>query len=102
MPSDEFIIGPTDLLIWAFVVGVVGIILLAVANAWEKAMGDNEASRLERMRHHRSLGFFGQLDAFYSDRRNMPVSVGMGGMMMIFGAICMGVAALVWFLIRAL
>jgi len=100
MPSNELISSPGELFILAVGIGAIGVLFLWIANMWEKARGENEASRLERTRHHRNMRGLDQLNAFYSDRRNMPVSLGMGGIIMVFAGICGVVAALVWFLIR--
>jgi hypothetical protein len=100
MGASEFVSNPGELLILSVGVGAAGVLFLWIANVWEKAMGENEASRLERTRHYRNMRALDQLNAFYSDRRNMPVSVGMGSIVMVFAGICGVVAALVWFVIR--
>jgi len=88
MAGNEFITSPGELLILAVGIGAGGVLFIWIADKWEKAMGENEASRLERTRHYRKMRGLDHLNAFYSDRRNKPVSLMMGGIITIFAGIC--------------
>ena len=101
MQGSELINSPGDLLILAAVAGVVGGILFLIANVIMKATGDNIGRQARKSRRYRNMGFIEQMTDFYSDPRNIPVALGIGGILVFFAAICMAVGGIMWLVIRA-
>jgi hypothetical protein len=102
MSFNELFSSPGGLLVASILVAIGGVIFLVISDAWTKAIGDDTDSQVRRSRRYRNLRFFDQLNAFYGDSRNMPVSIGIGGIMMILSSIIGAIVALVWFIVRAL
>jgi len=101
MQNSEFINSPVDLLILAVVMGVVGIVLFILANVIMKATGDDINVHARESRSYRNMGFLEQMTAFYSNPRNIPVALGMGGIILVLGAICMAIGGVIWLLVKA-
>ena len=97
----ELINSPVDLLFAAVVIGVIGGILFGLANLIMKVMGDDINKHFRESERYKQLGILDQMSTFYSNPRNIPIAIGMGGLFFIFGAVCMAIGALVWFVIRA-
>jgi uncharacterized oligopeptide transporter (OPT) family protein len=102
MPGSHFISGPDELFVAAVILGVVGAVVFAAANVIMRVTGDDIRKRARESDDTGPLGPRDQMHAFYSNPRNMPVAIGIGGLMMLAAGILMAVGALVWFVIRAL
>ena len=98
---NELINSPVDLLVAAAVIGVIGGILFGLANLIMKATGDDINKHARESERYRHLGTLEQMSVFYSNLRNMPVAIGIGGLLLLFAAVCMAIGALGWFIVRA-
>lgn len=97
---NEIVISPGELFVAAAVLGVVGLVLILLSNLILKAFGTDIHELARESEHVRELGIFDQLTAFFTDFRNIPASIGMVGVFLMFAAICVGFGALVWFVVR--
>lgn len=102
MQSNDLIGGPGELFILALVVGVAGTIFYLMANLIMKAIGMDINEYAHETSRYRSMGFFEQLATFFSDARNIPVTIGVVGLFLLFGAVMMGLYAGVWLAVRML
>jgi len=99
MQNSELISSPSNLLMLAAIIGGVGIVLFILANLIMKATGDDINLHARESWRYRDMGPLEQMTAFYSNPRNMPVALGMGGIILVIAAICMAVGGAVWYLI---
>lgn len=93
MQNEELINTPIRLLMLAAAVGGLGILLVVISK-----MSYDISSREPRerdTRHYRDMGALDKLTAHYSDYK--PVSLRKFGRFMIFTALCMAIAALIWY-----
>lgn len=100
MQPNELISSPRDLFVTAVVIGIIGGILFGLANLIMKMTGDDINKHARESERYRHMGTLDQMNAFYSNPRNMPVAIGIGGIFMLFAAVCMAVGALVWLVVR--
>lgn len=100
MQPNVLISGPWELLMLALGVAVVGGFLFLVANLVMKAIGMDINQHANETMRYRDIGFFEQTNAFFSDSRNIPVAIGIGGLFLLFTAVLMAIGAAGWFLIR--
>src|SRR6266567_1761329 len=93
MQINEFINSAGGHLIFlAIVLGVVGVILFVIANIIMKATGDSIERHAWESRRYRDMRATEQMTEFCSNPRNVPVSLGLGGILLFIAAIVMTIA----------
>ena len=100
MQLTEMITTPGDLLMLALGFGVAGAALCGLAALIMKLTGIDINEYARETNRYRNAGFAEQSAAFYSDKRNIPVQIMFGGLLLIFGAVVSSVVAGGWFLLR--
>lgn len=96
MEIAQLIDSPGALLKLAAIVGGTGVLFFLLANLIMKATGDSIDAHAGESRRYRDMGLLQQATAFHSNPRNIPVALGVAGLLLIVGAVCMAIASLMW------
>ena len=83
MESNELLSTPGSVLVAGIVIGIIGLTLFLIAKLVMKIIGLDINDYADETRYVRDLGFFEQSAIFFSDARNIPVTLGIVGLFFI-------------------